>query len=597
MTQTRLKDSEFPDCPRAVTAMISTPSVSKADRQRVGFPLSTRRRVLATGCLAIFILVLFGGSVCGAQGTYTAASCNRSDVNAVINGPTHKAVNGDTIIIPTTGSPCIWTTGIAINGVGIDITGTGTPNTGGGTVGAGTPNTTIIDNVPNSSPYWGALFSFTGLTFGQTAQVELLTLSAAGGAANSVTHGPINFSGTCTTGGCAQIRVDNINYTAGTWENVLAGSGMVTVANVFGVVDHNTTTENQSDSPPLVQIAFPSWQGVGDWGDNSFASADTFGTAQAMFMENNSLSGVRLSENDVPPYGTNPGGARYVCRFNTIAQMSGTGICSAHGTAWGGRFRGQRQVESYYNSVTIGSGGCNAIAGLLSGTGYYFSNTVDDSVETCNEFINLDVARLIMTGTPWNKCDGTEPWDQFPWSSTTQCLDQPGHGVGALLEGATPLLAGLSCLLPGQCWPNPALDPVYEAGDKVTGGANPYAYIQVQGDGSATRLLSNRDYYAEVSTMAQTSTSSPFNGTIGTGFGTLAHRPTTCTTGVGYWATDQGNWNAYNSAQEGELFVCASTNTWTMKYEPYTYPHPLTAGGTTTGGNPNPPTSLTATVE
>src|SRR5271154_3927988 len=76
--------------------------------------------------------------------TYTAASCNYSDVNAVINGPTHVAVNGDTIVIPATGSPCTWTTGIAINGVGIDIAGTGTPNTGGSTVGAGTPNTTLI---------------------------------------------------------------------------------------------------------------------------------------------------------------------------------------------------------------------------------------------------------------------------------------------------------------------------------------------------------------------------------------------------------------------------------------------------------------------
>jgi len=30
------------------------------------------------------------------QGTYTAASCNQSDVNAVIKRPTHTAVNGDT---------------------------------------------------------------------------------------------------------------------------------------------------------------------------------------------------------------------------------------------------------------------------------------------------------------------------------------------------------------------------------------------------------------------------------------------------------------------------------------------------------------------
>src|SRR5271156_1020874 len=83
------------------------------------------------------------------QGTFTAASCNQSDVNAVINGPTHTAVNGDKIIIPA--GTCTWTTGVTISGVGIDITGTGTPNTGAGTTGAGTSNTTLIDNFPG--PY------------------------------------------------------------------------------------------------------------------------------------------------------------------------------------------------------------------------------------------------------------------------------------------------------------------------------------------------------------------------------------------------------------------------------------------------------------
>src|SRR5271163_4179978 len=80
--------------------------------------------------------------------TIKAASCQQSDVNAVINGPTHTAVSGDTIQIPP--GSCTWSSGITISGVGIDITGTGTPNTGAGTFGAGTANTTLIEsgNVP-----------------------------------------------------------------------------------------------------------------------------------------------------------------------------------------------------------------------------------------------------------------------------------------------------------------------------------------------------------------------------------------------------------------------------------------------------------------
>src|SRR5271156_6659460 len=88
--------------------------------------------------------------------TIKAASCQQSDVNAVINGPTHTAVNGDTIQIPA--GSCTWTSGITISGVGIDITGTGTPNTGAGTFGPGTSTTTLI--MSGSTPF----FKFTGLT-------------------------------------------------------------------------------------------------------------------------------------------------------------------------------------------------------------------------------------------------------------------------------------------------------------------------------------------------------------------------------------------------------------------------------------------------
>ena len=549
---------------------------------------SAALRYLALICLSVTIFC----KPAHTQGTYTAATCSRSDVNAVINGPTHTAVNGDTIVIPS--GTCTWTSGITITGIGIDITGTGAPNNGGGTVGAGTTNTTLVDNA--SAP----LFTFSGLTTSSsTAKVELLTMSASGAGANTI-RGAIAFIGSCASNApyCPSYRVDNINFSANTWETPMSG-GFVLLQDMFGVSDHNSATESTAASPTLTQINFASWQGIGDYGDNSFASPDTFGTAQAVYIENNSVSGVRLSENDVSPGGGNSGGARYVCRFNTVSNMSGTGVCSAHGTAWGGRFRGQRQVEVYYNTVSVG--GCNAVDGLNSGTAYYFSNSVSAPGGGCNEFVNLDIARFVQTGAPWNHCDGTQPWDQSPWSSSSACIDQPGSGAGRLLQNSTPVLAlaqGVICSLLGECWPEPALDPIYEAGEVMTAGGLGSPVV-VASDGSSTRVLANRDYYAEVSQSAQTSATSPFNGTTGTGYGTLARRPATCTAGVGYWATDQGTWNSYSSTQEGELFTCTSTNTWTMHYEPYAYPHPLTTGGTTEGsGNPpEPPADLIATVE
>lgn len=522
-----------------------------------------------------------------AQGTYTAASCSQSAVNAVINGPTHTAVNGDTIIIPTTGSPCTWTSGITVNGVGIDITGTGTANAGAGTFGAGTANTTLIES--GTVPF----FTFTGLTVSSsTAKVELLNLGTTT-TGSAIFPSAIAFSGTCTTTApyCPSVRVDNLNFTANEWGLAVDG-GLIAEDNVFGVADHLSATENPSDVPFLVQVANDAWQGVGSYGDNSFASPDTFGTAQEFYIENNNVSGFRLVDDDVSA-GASPGGARWVCRFNQLANIGGDGICGAHGTAWGGRFRGMRQMEVYYNTVTSANPACDYIDGILSGTAYSFSNTASVS---CNGVMQADIARFVMTGAPWNSCDGTQPWDQYPWSSTTQCLDQPGRGQGAGLENATPVLVsapGTPCTTAGQCWPNPSLDPIYEAGD-VTSNNSPG--VSVPSDGSSTRVLANRDYYGQVSDAAQTSATSPFNGTTGTGYGTLANRPTSCTEGVGYWATDQGNWNTYSSSQEGELFVCTATNTWTMSYEPYTYPHPLESGGGSSGNPPNPASGLTATV-
>jgi hypothetical protein len=349
--------------------------------------------------------------------TINAASCQQADVNAVINGPTHTAVNGDVIVIPAC-SATTWASGITISGVGIDITGSGTPNTGAGTFGAGTSTTTLVES--GTAPF----FRFTGLAFGQTAKVELLNLGTTN-TSQSLGPGPISFLGTCTTSGCANIRADNITFASGEWQQALDG-GLVAVDNVFGVVDHNSASESPSGATFLMQISFDAWQGVGSYGDNSFATADTLGTAQQMYIENNSVAGIRMEDNDVSP-GNSSGGARWTCRFNELTNMSGDGLCGAHGTAWGGRFRGMRQMESYYNTVSGSS--CNALEGVLSGTAYMFSNSYTGS--GCNEMVSLDVARFIQTGTPWNSCNGTQPWDQVPFSSTSACLDQPGSGAGA----------------------------------------------------------------------------------------------------------------------------------------------------------------------
>src|SRR5262249_32314074 len=81
---------------------------------------------------------------------------------------------------------------------------------------------------------------------------------------------------------------------------------------------------------------------------------------------------------------------------------------------------------------------------------------------------------------------------------------------------------------------------------------------------------------------------------------TLANRPTTCTTGVAYFATDQGSWNTSTSnpygvqqnGADGVLYKCTTPNTWTLYYTPYIYPHPLRNGG---GPTPTPTVTPTRT--
>lgn len=73
-----------------------------------------------------------------------------------------------------------------------------------------------------------------------------------------------------------------------------------------------------------------------------------------------------------------------------------------------------------------------------------------------------------------------------------------------------------------------------------------------------------------------------FDGTVGCGYGTLASRPATCTTGVGYWATDQSisdltGMVGKNPATpiSGTLYKATATDTWTNYFTPLAYPHPL----------------------
>ncbi len=605
----------------------------------------------ATFFLALLLFLAPSGK---AQGTYTAASCNQSDVNAIINGPKHTAVNGDTIQIPA--GSCTGWTGITVpSGIGISVVG-----------GIGGTTTLTGDPFFRMSPIYG----------NSTSRISSMTFLPSGGNAT-----PVIVDGTCTSSGCPNLRIDHITIPT-SWSNVsgLSDGAIFFIANVFGVADQNTVGDTRPSSGYVcfLNIGHGSWQGVGAWGDNSWASADSFGTAQAFYLENNTFVFALATDSDIGD--STGGGARFVCRFNNFNPEHQFGACAGHGTDTTGRARGVRQWEGYDNTIVCSDTGCGGFPGR-SGVGISFGNVISNNGGSFGGLAQLDAQRRWRVDS-WGSCDGTSAWDtndtnggggntahvyysgtvgsvsndginytvtisgaspgwtanqwapagnaysfhditgnfgfeigsnaantftshtsclgscgdaptvgdSFQILRSTACLDQPAHSGGLLVRdssGTNGIPVLVSTGSPGPV--NQALDPTYEADDALPGG-------QLITSNNVS-LIANRDWYQEsVNQAAQTSNTSPFNGTSGTGHGTLANRPITCTPRVGYWATDQGSWNTSGSGGQGQLYVCTATNTWTLHYTPYTYPHPLIAGGTT-GTIVNPPTNLRATVQ
>jgi len=344
--------------------------------------------------------------------TYTAASCNYSDVNAVINGPTHTAVSGDTIIIPS--GSCTWTSTLTIS-AGIDLTGSGTPNSGTSTFGAGTPSTTILDNAGSSNPMIKVV---SGVSYGQTLKIELMNIYPY--TPTTQLWSPISLLGSCTSSGCPQVRIDNINF-GPNWLGTSAGtanptSWLVRVDNFFGVMDHNTISSTPTGTAGLsilANVSHSSYLGVGQYGDNSWTQPDSFGTANAMYFENNALS-QEAEDCDTAPAGdsSGPGGCRVVVRYNHITEGP---AAYTHGTDSDERPRGGRQFEVYGNTIgcpntSIGCQSADAV--MRSGVLLAFSNTITSSNGAWYDSLaELDVYRNYIGVPPWNWCDGQGPWD------------------------------------------------------------------------------------------------------------------------------------------------------------------------------------------
>lgn len=546
--------------------------------------------------------------------TYTAASCNNTTAQHDVEDAVNLAVvAGDVVRIPS--GTCSWTKQLTVTkGISLD--------------GAGEGVTIIKDNI--NDPSASAPGIAATVPSGEIFKLGNLTINPQQERGTGPTTGFMILNG---AGSGNQIRLHHLTI-SGFGNN--HWSIFIQADNLFGVADHITFSGNFVQ---FMQIGHSSFGGVGGFGDNSWAQPTAFGSANAMFVESSSFESTGLPVTIIDC--TAHGGCRYVFRFNTLVNgFVGHHGTESPGRQRSGR---QFEIYANSIEARGPTYNISEALQIRGGVGMIWGNLGFATMGASpgfNQFIRLSIRRTNSFFSDFGTCDGNGPYDDNDgmtyasgthtgsngattltdgskswttnqwatdgnphavrnttkgWSSeidsntattatpipseagethifdngdsyqikrAAHCIDQAGIGPGDLLSGNPASPTG---------WVHQAVEGTYIWMNNVTGAS---AFIIRW----SRKLLTDRDYYDQASGI-QTNSTTPFNGTTGVGWGTLANRPTTCTTGRAYFRTTSGtDWNNGSNALytgDGVLDKCTSTNTWTTTYTPFTFPHPL----------------------
>lgn len=459
--------------------------------------------------------------------THTAISCEnragQTDVQASINA----AATGDIVIIPL--GNCVWETTVDIP-TGKKIILVGTLKSESNATNITASNTVKMLNMNESG-----------------SRVTDINFTRIG--ATSLSSAMINAKG-------VGWRIDHCNFVNTNSSSlagdvaILADGTNVTVPPV-GLIDNNTFTECRVLSTGMGTMAKQ---------NAVWATPNTPGGSNTVYIEDNTFYRSTSASNVID---SNYGGS-YVFRYNSVSgHASGYMAHSVQGNN-----RSTKWWELYGNiNIPTGSPDWNAKYSMRGGTGVVLfnqTNVYNNGVKLLyNNYIGLDNVRDYTTAPTSLKCDSNNSsgWDGNIDGTGYPCRDQIGRGHDAVLWGDNPVSAYTQTLQPAYQIVN-----TDESGNLV-----PFqVYNQSQ---SINHIQADRDFYNYTTS---------FNGTSGVGCGTLASRPATCTTGVGFWATyqsctDLAGMVGKNPATpiSGILYKCTTTNNWTKYYTPYTYPHPL----------------------
>lgn len=315
----------------------------------------------------------------------------------------------------------------------------------------------------------------------------------------------------------------------------------------------------------------------------SMGDLDTTGRRKFYF-ENNILTNIGQTTWD--------GTSRGVSRFNAYENSGNAG----HGKD--SSPNSMREFEAYKNTFTCTTGNtANFWISIRGGVQYVFQNTMDNIGAACGSDQGTDVATsaFILRFRCETGCflesgvagDYPAP-QQFGWGYITggTTINRQGYTDQSGDDSTE-----TSCVAGSSNTANDADNPYAQdiegsyfwsnyRSDQTTkiydGSANNGGIGLILsgadtcdlGQTMSTFIQENREWYKQ---------NDSFNGTTGVGIGAIASRPATCTTGVAYWATDEGgDWDTTGgSANDGKLYKCTATDTWTAYYTPKAYPHYL----------------------
>lgn len=539
--------------------------------------------------ILIGLLILASGTAYAAP----LADCEYATVAAAVAA----AAEGATIECPA--YTATWTQSLVITKA-ITLKGAGA----GSTVITGQYNDSgptyrgvIAYESPSSTDADGPGFRLTGFTIDNTGYTGRAVTVGTSIAAKS--NGYI----------VRNVRLDNNTLTGrGTAYRAIQVTGIV-----YGVIDNNE-----------INGSIDCEEGGGYTTYDLLVKDNPFGASDNIYIEDNTFNltkSVVISSGD---------GSRYVVRYNTIVVTDDTvDAFDVHGNMAGPNATAM-VVELYGNEIT-NTGRDGRLAYIHGGQTLAFANYVSDSTATeiqLDEFFNDGLFQYNNPPTTTVSQSGTTL--TFSGGSI---VSSDVTGMSARIVAGTGLgqdRAVASRISSTQFTVSTAFDPApdnttrimmyYSSGAKSAASRiqhirNSYFWNNRRSNGNLIDvdiirdtffttdyvndpnvIGENREFWQQrASFTGAVDTNCQYvnaSGTVidtcsagGVGCGTLAARPATCTTGVGYWATDQSCANTTGlvgvgaTAITGTLYKCTATNTWTAYYTPYEYPHPLRGEG------------------